>query len=216
MLKLNARVRFPVAALLLASAAMAQDKPQPSNADKPAAARKADERTTTADAAHSALDFTVKNIDGVDVPLSKFKGDVVLIVNVASKCGLTPQYEQLQQLHDKYSAAGLRILAFPANDFNQQEPGTDEDIKRFCASKYGVKFDLFSKVVVKGEKACELYKYLTSPKTGEKFAGEIKWNFTKFLVDRNGKVIERFEPKVKPDAPEVTGAIEAALKAPKP
>ncbi len=167
-------------------------------------------------AAKGPLDFTVKNIDGESVDLSRYKGKVVLIVNVASRCGLTPQYQQLQELHDKYADKGLAILGFPANNFNGQEPGDEKQIKEFCTGEYGVKFDMFSKVSVKGDDACELYKHLTSEKENGEFGGEIKWNFTKFLVGRDGKVIARFEPRTKPDAKEVVVAVEKALAAPAP
>lgn len=159
--------------------------------------------------ADSVLDFTVKDIDGQEVNLDKYQGNVLLIVNVASKCGLTPQYEQLEALHEKYADRGLRILGFPANNFGQQEPGTDAEIKAFCTTKYQVGFDMFSKVSVKGDDIAPLYKFLTAE--NEPFAGDIQWNFTKFLVDRDGKVIARFEPKTTPDAEEVIQAIESAL-----
>lgn len=166
----------------------------------------------TAETAKSVLDFTMQDIDGADVPLSKYKGRVLLIVNGASKCGLTPQYEQLEALQDRYGKDGLAVLVFPANNFNGQEPGTNKDIKEFCQGKYSASFDLFAKVSVKGEDQCELYKFLTSKDQQGERGGEIKWNFTKFLVGRDGKVIERFEPRTKPDDEKVTGAIEKALK----
>lgn len=159
----------------------------------------------------SPLDFTVKDIDGQDVALSKYRGEVVLIVNVASKCGLTPQYKELQALHEKYQARGLRILGFPANNFRGQEPGSEAEIKAFCQKDYGVTFDLFAKVSVKGEDQCPLYRFLTSEQTNPGHAGEIPWNFTKFLVGRDGKVVKRFDPRVAPDAPELIKAIELAL-----
>lgn len=166
--------------------------------------------------ANSPLDFTMKNIDGQDVPLAKYKGNVVLIVNVASQCGLTRQYTKLQALHEKYHERGLRVLGFPANDFMGQEPGSEKEIKKFCADNYNVQFDLFSKVHVKGAEQCELYKFLTSPEKNGEFAGEIDWNFAKFLVDREGKVIARFAAKTKPNDPSVTEAIERALSAAAP
>lgn len=159
----------------------------------------------------SVLDFTVANIDGVETPLSNYRGKVVLIVNTASKCGLTKQYAELQSLYEKYSDQNFVILGFPCNDFNGQEPGSESDIKTFCTQNYGVTFDMFSKVAVKGEGRSPLYEFLISPQTNEKFAGEIKWNFTKFLVDREGKVVARFEPKVKPSDASVTAAIEGEL-----
>ena len=181
--------------------ATAADKPNEEGSQPMAAAN-----------AKSALDFTVKDIDGNDVPLERYRGKVVLIVNVASKCGLTPQYEQLQKLHERYAADGLAILGFPANDFLSQEPGANEEIKQFCTVKYGVEFDMFAKVKVVGDKKCELYRFLTSKETNPGFAGDPKWNFTKFLLDRDGKVIARFEPRTTPDDPKVVSAIEAALK----
>lgn len=158
------------------------------------------------------LNFTMKSIDGKDVDLSQYQGKVVLFVNVASKCGLTPQYTKLQTLHDKYSKDGLCIIGVPANEFGKQEPGSNEQIKTFCTAKYNVKFDMLSKVVVKGDGICPLYQFLTSKETDPKFAGEIKWNFTKFLVGKNGEVISRFEPRTEPDAEEVVKAIETELK----
>ena len=160
-----------------------------------------------------ALNFQMKSLDGKPIDLSKYQGKVVLIVNVASQCGLTPQYKQLEALHEKYADQGLAVLGFPANEFAAQEPGTDTEISEFCSTKYGVKFDMFSKVVVKGEGQCPLYKFLTSAETDPKFPGDIKWNFEKFLIDRNGNVVNRFAPTVKPDSPEVTKAIEAAIAA---
>jgi glutathione peroxidase len=165
----------------------------------------------TAENATSALDFTVKDIDGDDVPLSKYGGKVVLIVNVASKCGLTPQYEDLQSLHERYAEDGLAILGFPANNFLRQEPGTNEQIKQFCSAEYGVEFDMFSKVSVKGRDMCELYRYLTSKKSNPDFGGGIKWNFTKFLVGRDGKTTARFGPRTRPSDSKVISAVEEAL-----
>lgn len=159
----------------------------------------------------SVLDFSVRNIQGEEVALSRYKGQVLLIVNVASRCGLTPQYEQLQTLYTNHREQGLRVLAFPSNDFGSQEPGSNSQIQEFCRDRFGVTFDLFSKVTVKGDEACDLYRYLTSQERNGKFGGEIRWNFTKFLVDRSGKVIARFESRVRPDAPEVLAAIEKAL-----
>jgi glutathione peroxidase len=160
-------------------------------------------------AAGSVHEFKVKDIDGKDVDLAQYKGKTLLIVNVASKCGLTPQYADLQKLQDKYKDKGFVVLGFPANEFGKQEPGTDAEIKEFCTGKYNVSFPMFSKVVVKGEGQAPLYAHLTG---GEgKTAGDIKWNFTKFLVDKEGKVVARFEPRVKPDDKQVTEAIESTL-----
>jgi glutathione peroxidase len=157
------------------------------------------------------LQFTMKDIDGKDVDLAQYKGKVVMIVNVASKCGNTPQYKQLEEAYKKYGDKGFVILGFPANEFRQQEPGTNEEIKKFCTSKYNVDFPMFSKIVVKGDGQAPLYQYLTSKQTNPKFAGDITWNFEKFLVGRDGQVAARFTPKTKPDAPEVTKAIETEL-----
>lgn len=159
----------------------------------------------------SVLNHKMKDIDGKEVDLAKYKGKVLLIVNVASKCGLTPQYEQLEALHEQYSGKGLAILGFPANNFGAQEPGSNEQIKEFCTSKYNVKFDIFSKISVKGADIDPLYKDLTSKETNGPFAGDIPWNFTKFLVGKDGKVCARFEPKTKPDDPAVLKAIDEQL-----
>jgi glutathione peroxidase len=163
----------------------------------------------------SVLDFQVKDIDGKDVDLAKYKGKVFLIVNTASQCGLTPQYKELEATFEKYKDKGFQILAFPANEFGKQEPGSNEEIKEFCSSKYKVSFPLFSKIVVKGKGIDPLYDYLTSKETNPKFAGDISWNFAKFLVNRKGEVIARFQPKEKPDSAAVVTAIEKALDAPK-
>lgn len=160
----------------------------------------------------SVLDFSLKSIDGKDTPLSNYKGKVIMIVNVASKCGYTPQYEGLQAIYSKYKDQGLVILGFPANNFLGQEPGTDEEIKTFCQTKYNVSFPMFSKISVKGSDIHPLYQYLTSKETNPEFAGDITWNFNKFLVDRDGKVIARFSTKEKPESEAITQRIEQALK----
>jgi glutathione peroxidase len=158
------------------------------------------------------LNFKMKSLEGKEVELSKYKGKVLLIVNVASKCGYTPQYKGLEALHEKYGSEGLVVLGVPSNDFGGQEPGTDEEIAKFCSAKYNVKFDMLTKVPVKGDKKCELYKYLTSKATDPKFAGEIEWNFTKFLIGRDGEIVGRFASAVKPESKEVAEAIEKQLK----
>ncbi len=158
-----------------------------------------------------SLEFKVKTLAGEEIGLDKYHGDVVLIVNVASECGLTPQYKQLQALHEKYAKDGLRILGFPCNQFGEQEPGSSEDIRKFCTANYGVTFDLFEKVDVNGENTSPLYRHLKKLNTKPKGSGEIGWNFEKFLLDRNGKVIARFDPRTKPDDPEVVGKIKASL-----
>jgi glutathione peroxidase len=162
-------------------------------------------------AASNVYDFTLPSIDGNPTPLADFKGKVVLIVNVASQCGYTPQYSALESIYEKYKSQGFVILGFPANNFGAQEPGTNAEIKTFCSRKYNVTFPMYSKVSVKGDDQTPLYQYLTKD-TSAPISGDIKWNFTKFLVDKNGNVVQRFEPKVTPDSPEVTSAIEKLLK----
>lgn len=166
------------------------------------------------EAASSVLEFTMNDIDGKAVPLSQYKGKVLLIVNTASKCGHTPQYAALEKVYDQYKEKGLVVLGFPANEFRGQEPGTNAQIKEFCTEKYGVSFPMFSKIVVKGDSIHPLYKFLTSKEANPDFGGEIAWNFSKFLVDREGKVVARFEPKVKPDEQKVIEKIEAELGEP--
>ena len=156
--------------------------------------------------ATSVHDFTLDALNGTPTPLASFKGKVMMVVNVASQCGYTYQYEALQAVYAKYKDQGLVIAGFPANNFGAQEPGSNEQIGAFCKSKYGVTFPMFSKISVKGSDKAPLYQFLTQ--TG----GEIQWNFTKFLVDANGKVIARFEPATEPNSKEVIAAIEAALK----
>jgi len=158
-----------------------------------------------------ALNFNEKTIDGKDVSLCSYKGDVVLIVNVASKCGYTPQYKGLEELNKKYRDRGLRILGFPSNDFGGQEPGSESEIKQFCSLNYGVTFDLFSKVTVKGDAKTDLYKYLTAGGGNSALAGEVKWNFQKYLIDRNGNLVAVYPSKVEPMSEELTGAIEKLL-----
>src|ERR1017187_1410197 len=160
----------------------------------------------------SIYDFTMRSIDGQQIGLKTYHGKVVLLVNVASRCGFTPQYAGLEALYEKYKDRGLVIVGIPANNFAQQEPGTDEEIKKFCSSKYSVTFPIMSKVSGLGDDKTPLYVFLTGKDTDPRFGGDIKWNFTKFLFDRNGKPVARFEPNVTPDSPEVTAAIESALK----
>ncbi|MFC2077096.1 glutathione peroxidase [candidate division KSB1 bacterium] len=159
----------------------------------------------------SSLGFRMKDIDGETVGLERYKGRVVLMVNTASKCGNTPQYEALQSIYEKYKDRGLTVLAFPANNFGRQEPGTDSEIKQFCQTNYGVSFPIFAKVSVKGDDICPLYGYLTSESTNPGFSGEISWNFEKFLLDRDGRVVARFAPKTKPDSREIISALEKEL-----
>ncbi len=152
------------------------------------------------------LDFTLNSIDGKPAPLSQYSGKVMLLVNVASRCGLTPQYQGLEELYQKYKDKGLVILGFPANNFGAQEPGSNEEIKTFCSTNYNVTFPMYAKISVKGDDIHPLYRFLT-----DKSGGDIKWNFTKFLMGKNGELIQRFEPTVTPESPEMTGAIEKAL-----
>ena len=159
----------------------------------------------------SILDFKMKDIDGKDVKLKKYKGNVLLVVNTASKCGYTPQYEGLESTFEKYKAQGFYVLGFPANNFGGQEPGTEAEIKEFCTSKYKVTFPMFAKISVKGSDQDPLYAFLTSKETNPQFAGDITWNFNKFLVDRKGHVVARFTSKDKPESEAVTQAIEKYL-----
>jgi glutathione peroxidase len=158
--------------------------------------------------ATSVHEFTERTIDGETKSLADYKGKVLLIVNVASACGYTPQYAGLEMLHEQYAPKGLAVLGFPANDFGAQEPGSDAEIRQFCSTRYGVKFDMFSKVKVKGEGMNPLFNFLQSD---SRFGGAIKWNFNKFLVGRDGTLIGRFEHKVDPTSPEMKAAIEKAL-----
>ena len=158
------------------------------------------------------LSYTMKDIDGNDVSLSRYKGKAVLIVNVASRCGNTPQYEGLEKLYRTYHDKGLVVLGFPANNFGAQEPGTDEEIKEFCTTTYGVTFDMFSKISVKGDDQHPLYRYLTSAETNPGFAGDVAWNFTKYLVNREGRVVGKFGSKAQPMSEELVTAVEKALQ----
>lgn len=160
---------------------------------------------------HSPLDHKVDSIDGKPVDLSQYKGKVVLVVNVASHCGNTKQYTNLENLYQKYSEQGLTILGFPANEFGKQEPGSNEEIAEFCKSKYQVDFPMFSKIVVKGDGIAPLYQHLTSKESNPKYPGPISWNFEKFLIGRDGQVVARFKPKVNPESDEVIGVIEKEL-----
>ncbi|MGM0547320.1 MAG: glutathione peroxidase [Bacteroidota bacterium] len=158
----------------------------------------------------SVYEFKTTNINGKETSLSKYSGKVLLIVNTASECGFTPQYEGLQKLHKEYKDEDLVILGFPANNFGGQEPGTDEEIKQFCKVNYDVGFPMFSKVSVKGDDQHPLFQYLTTAENPD-FTGEIKWNFEKFLIDTNGKLVHRFRSDVKPQSTEIIKAIEKEL-----
>lgn len=162
--------------------------------------------------ATNLYDIAIKDIDGKDLTLAAFRGKVLLIVNVASHCGFTGQYSGLQKLYDQYREKGLVILGFPANSFLGQEPGTDPEIKQFCTLKYGVTFPMFSKLSVKGDDQHPLYRYLTGKQTNPEFSGAISWNFNKFLISRDGRILARFGSRTKPDSEEVQAAIEKALQ----
>src|SRR6476659_671983 len=162
--------------------------------------------------ASSVHEFTMKALDGKQVPLASFKGKVMLVVNVASQCGYTYQYEGLQSLYMKYKDQGLVVAGFPANNFGGQEPGTNAEIGAFCKSKFGVTFPMFSKISVAGKDKAPLYQFLTDKTANPKTGGEIPWNFTKYLVDRDGKVLARFDSPVEPMSKEIEAAVEAALK----
>lgn len=154
-------------------------------------------------------DFTMTTIDGAEQSLREYEGKAVLVVNVASKCGLTPQYEGLERLHEQHE--GLAVLGFPCNQFGAQEPGSEAEIKEFCTSNYGVRFPMFAKIDVNGEGAHPLYRWLTEQSTEPEAAGPIKWNFGKFLLGKDGRVLARFAPTVAPDDAELTAAIQRAI-----
>ena len=167
--------------------------------------------SSSSPSATTIYDFKMKNIDGKEVKLSKFKGKVLLVVNVASHCGYTPQYKALEAVYNSYRRNGVVILGFPANNFRAQEPGTDAEIKQFCTATYNVTFPMFSKISVKGDDQAELYHWLIS--NSDRPNDDIEWNFSKFVVGRDGKVFKRFKPDVKPDSPEIGAALDEALKA---
>lgn len=173
--------------------------PQPETVDQPTQAQ-------------SVHDFIMQDIEGKNVSLGEYKGQVLLIVNVASKCGYTYQYEGLQQLYTDYREQGLTILGFPANNFGRQEPGEDAEIKVFCTQEYGVEFPMFSKISVKGSDQHPLYAYLTDKTLHPETGGKVTWNFNKFLVNQEGKVVARFSTKTDPDDPELLAAIDELLK----
>jgi glutathione peroxidase len=172
--------------------------------------------TPTTQPAASPLDFVMTDIDGNAMNLADLKGKVVLLVNVASKCGMTPQYAGLEKLYRAHKDQGLVVVGIPANNFGGQEPGTAAEIKAFCSTKYDVTFPMLSKISVKGDDKHPLYRHLTEPPTAGAFAGEIGWNFTKFLVGRDGQVVARFDSKTKPDDAKVVGAVTQALSAGQP
>lgn len=159
----------------------------------------------------SIHDFKAKTIDGEEQSLSDYSGKVMLVVNVASQCGLTPHYSGLQELYENFRDRGLVVVGFPCNQFGSQEPGTEAEIKTFCETRYGVDFPMFAKVDVNGPNRHPLYEYLTKQATQPDGAGDIQWNFAKFLIDRSGQVVARFAPPTAPASEEIVGAIEKAL-----
>ncbi len=156
-------------------------------------------------------DFTLRTIDGKEQSLGEFAGQVALVVNVASKCGLTPQYDGLQRIHERYGARGFAVLGMPCNQFAGQEPGSEAEIKSFCTANYGVTFPMYAKLEVNGPGRHPLYAWLVSQDTPPEGAGDIKWNFGKFLIGKDGQLVARFDPRTQPDSAELTQAIEKAL-----
>ena len=167
--------------------------------------------TSATDEVPAALNFTMKTLDGENVHLSKYQDKVVVFVNTASKCGFTRQYKQLQELHEKYGDQGLAIVGVPCNQFGGQEPGSEAEIKEFCQKNYGVTFDMLAKVDVNGDNQCDLYKFLNNQDTSPKGKGKVRWNFEKFVINRNGDVVARFGSNVSPDSSEFVKVIEQAL-----
>ena len=163
--------------------------------------------------AGEAISFTMKSLGGKEIDLKSYAGKVVLVVNTASECGLTPQYKELQAINEKYKDKGLAVLGFPCNQFGKQEPGDAKQISEFCTKNYGVTFDMFAKVDVNRDGACDLYKYLTAKVAPPVGKGPVSWNFEKFLINRQGELVNRFSPRTEPDAPEVIAAIEKELAA---
>lgn len=177
--------------------------------DQAASTQVAEPETENKPVSKYVLDYTMDTIDGKPIKLDSYKGKVVMMVNVASKCGLTPQYEGLQGLYEKYEKQGLVIIGFPANNFANQEPGTDKEIQQFCSANYGVSFPMMSKISVKGKDAHPLYKQLAAQP--EPVGGEPEWNFDKFLINRDGEVVARFKPRTTPQDPELIKSLEKLL-----
>src|SRR5688572_18702073 len=209
---MKTRVTAMVAGMLAISAAVIIAGPAPAT-DKVKDPSKEPAKPGKDGAPVSPLDFKLKTIDGKEMDLAQYKGKVVLLVNVASQCGLTKQYEALQALYSQHKDQGLVVVGVPANNFNGQEPGTEAQIKAFCTKNYKVTFPMSSKISVAGDDQHALYKFLTQKDTAGDFAGDIEWNFAKFLVDRNGNLMARFASRTKPSEPQVKGAIEKALAA---
>ncbi len=167
--------------------------------------------SSSAEAAKSVHDFSMKSLQGETVDLSEYRGKVLLIVNTASRCGLTPQYEQLQAMYEKYKDQGLVVLGFPCNQFGGQEPGSATEIRQFCVQNYGVTFPMFSKIEVNGDGAAELYRFLKASRPLPEGSNDIRWNFEKFVIGKDGRVVARFSPRVRPDADELVNVIEEEL-----
>ena len=212
------------AGLAFLSTASAKPPVKQAKQTKPAEKKSKSKKKTTQKVNHAkktkeaktkmpALHFKMKDINGKEQDLQQYHGNVIMMINVASKCGLTPQYEGLEKLYEKYKDKGFVILGFPANNFLKQEPGTDKEIKAFCTKNYGVTFPMFSKVSVKGKDMCDLYKYLTDKKAGHKFGGTIQWNFDKFIINRDGEIVARFSPRTTPEDKKLVAEIEKELKA---
>lgn len=187
-------------------ASSCRDKPAVPSGESPSGSK-----TGAVPERESVYSFTVADIDGNPTALNGFRDKVLLLVNVASKCGYTRQYEGLQALYEKYRDRGLVVLAFPANNFGDQEPGTNEQIKQFCSTTYGVTFPVFTKISVRGDDIHPLYRFLTSPQSSPRYAGDIAWNFTKFLIGRKGEVVARYESAVEPFDERLIADVEAAL-----
>jgi glutathione peroxidase len=202
---------FRLSTLCLLGVTVAAVAQEPSAPAVPATGDAVAAETETEGTAGPGLKFTAKSIDGADVDLSKYAGKVVVIVNTASKCGMTTQYKQLQELHEKWSPKGVTVLGFPCNQFGGQEPGSEAEIKTFCTTNYGVTFDMFSKIDVNGEDADGLYKFLTVQELQPKGAGDVGWNFEKFVLDKSGKPIARFGSRVAPDDKAFMEVITTAL-----
>ncbi len=207
-------IRHYTIALLLAlvcnSSVLGNNNDATSAKERPADETKSDDKK--ADEKPNALQFKMNTIQGKEVPLKKkYAGKVILFVNVASQCGATPQYSQLQKLHDMYAAKGLAVVGVPCNQFGSQEPGSNQEILKFCKSNYRVTFDMLAKVNVNGTEACGLYQYLTSANTKPVGKGKVGWNFEKFIVNRSGHAVARFDSNVEPDAEELIKVIEAEL-----
>jgi len=204
---------FLLSLLALASLSCDRNNPQTNQLTNPPGTVQANLEVETATSAERLYAFELNDIDGRPVKLGQYSGKALLLVNVASKCGYTKQYAGLQELYEKYKDDGLVVLGFPANNFLGQEPGTNEEIKAFCSLKFGVTFPMFAKISVKGEDIHPLYAFLTGTETNPAFAGPIKWNFNKFLVDREGNIVSRYGSSVEPMSEALVADIEKALQA---